>query len=70
MYTTRCRIMWGTWYNLEKDRATEDCEIMGVFVPKCSQTHRKGYKIHVWSDCEEGELPLTLRWFGPPKPEF
>ena len=44
-----------------KDCATKDCEVIGVFVPKCSEAHGKGQKIHVSSDREEGESPRTLR---------
>ena len=43
-----------------KDRATKDCKVMGIFVPKCSETHGKEWKIHVSSDREEGESPRTL----------
>ena len=32
----------GTRCNLEKDHATKDCKVMGIFVPKYSETHGKG----------------------------
>jgi len=59
--------MSGTRCNLEKDRATKGCEVMGIFVPKCSQNHRKGY---FSNDRDEGELLCTLQGLGPSKPEF
>ena len=43
-----------------KDCVMKDCKVMGIFVPKCSETHRKGQKIHVSSDREEGKSPRTL----------
>ena len=35
---------------------------MGIFVPKCSETHGKGLKIYVSSDREEGKSPRTLKY--------
>ena len=47
----------GTRCNLEKGCGMK---VIGIFMPRCSQKHKKGKVSHFLNVCEESKSPRTL----------